>query len=55
MKVFFYDAVEFSEVFRLQTDVDVTSLSFTTSSAVLAVATSAGYIQIVAKGDNARW
>lgn len=54
--MFFYDAADFSEVFRLQTDGgDVTSLSFMTSSAVLAVATSAGDIQIVAKGDDAGW
>jgi hypothetical protein len=56
MKVFFYDTLEFGEVFQLQTDGgDVTSLSFMTSSAIVAVATSAGDIHLVAKGDGAEW
>lgn len=56
MKVFFYDTVEFREVFRLPSaGSDVTSLSFMTSSAILAVATFAGDIRLVAKGDDAEW
>lgn len=43
-------------MFWLQTDgSDVTSLSFMTSSAILAVATSAGDIHLFAKGDGAEW
>lgn len=46
----------FGEGFRLQTDGgDITSISFMTSSAILAVATSAGYIHLIAKGDDAEW